>query len=325
MRIKTLWLCSRLLVASLALVAAGCGGDDDGGDAAATAPAGRRRQRSCRAGDHGQLGHRAPVARPWPRERPHLREHPAQHHGSARQARRGPEPGSRPPPRTSRRARTARRSRSRCATTSSGRTAIPVTAEDFEYSWKRTVSPELGADYAYQFYGIVGAQDYNSCDAKKDDCAALADKMGVNAVDDKTLEVTLTTPQPWFVQQSAHHSFLAVHKPDGRQFGDKWTEAANIVTNGPFTLERVGAQREHRHRQVGRVARRGQRQADARQRPHDRGRHDRRPGLRGRRGRRQRLPAARRDPAPQARPRVRSSTRRSAPTTTASTSRRSPT
>ena len=75
----------------------------------------------------------------------------------------------------------------------------PVTAQDFEYSWKRTVSPELGADYAYQFYGIVGAQEYNGCDPKKDDCAALADKMGVKAVDDKTLEVKLTTPQPWFI------------------------------------------------------------------------------------------------------------------------------
>ena len=64
----------------------------------------------------------------------------------------------------------------------------PVTAQDFVYSWKRTVSPELGADYAYQFYGIVGAQEYNSCDPKKDDCDALADKMGVKAVDDKTLE-----------------------------------------------------------------------------------------------------------------------------------------
>ena len=112
----------------------------------------------------------------------------------------------------------------------------PVTAGDFEYSWKRTVSPELGADYAYQFYGIVGAQDYNGCDPKKDDCAALADKMGVKAVDDKTLEVQLTTPQPWFLQQVAHHSFLAVNKKAVDQFGDKWTEPANIITNGPFKL-----------------------------------------------------------------------------------------
>ena len=40
----------------------------------------------------------------------------------------------------------------------------PLTAQDFEYSWKRTVSPELGADYAYQFSPIAGADDYNSCD-----------------------------------------------------------------------------------------------------------------------------------------------------------------
>ena len=46
----------------------------------------------------------------------------------------------------------------------------PVTANDFEYSWKRTISPELAADYAYQFFGIVGAQEYNSC---KSNCDAL--------------------------------------------------------------------------------------------------------------------------------------------------------
>jgi oligopeptide transport system substrate-binding protein len=111
----------------------------------------------------------------------------------------------------------------------------PVTAADFEWSWKRTVSPELAADYAYQFYGIVGAQEYNGCE---NNCDALRDKMGVRAVDDRTLEVTLTTPQPWFIQQAAHHSFLAVHRPTVEQFGEKWTEAANIVTNGPFQLER---------------------------------------------------------------------------------------
>ena len=110
-----------------------------------------------------------------------------------------------------------------------------VTAMDFEYAWKRTVSPELAADYAYQFYGIVGAQEYNGC---KKNCNALRDKMGVEAVNPTTLKVTLTTPQPWFIQQAAHHSFLAVHRPTVEQFKAKWTEAANIVTNGPFKLDR---------------------------------------------------------------------------------------
>ena len=111
----------------------------------------------------------------------------------------------------------------------------PVTAEDFEWSWKRTISPDLAADYAYQFFGIVGAADYNGC---KKDCAAMRDKVGVKAVDDRTLEVKLTSAQPWFVQQSAHHSFIAVHRPTVEQFGNKWTEPQNIVTNGAFRLDR---------------------------------------------------------------------------------------
>jgi oligopeptide transport system substrate-binding protein len=57
-------------------------------------------------------------------------------------------------------------------------------------------------------------------------------------VDDRTLEVKLTSPQPWFIQQMAHHSFIAVHPATVEKFGNKWTEPANIVTNGPFTLER---------------------------------------------------------------------------------------
>jgi oligopeptide transport system substrate-binding protein len=109
----------------------------------------------------------------------------------------------------------------------------PVTANDFVYSWKRTLSPELAADYAYQLYGIEGAIDYNSCTKN---CDALADKVGVEAPDDFTLVVHLTSPQPWFIQQSAHHSFLAVNQSAVEQFGDKWTDAANIVTDGPFKV-----------------------------------------------------------------------------------------
>jgi oligopeptide transport system substrate-binding protein len=109
----------------------------------------------------------------------------------------------------------------------------PVTAHDFEYSWKRTVSPDLAADYAYQFYGIAGVQDYNACEKN---CDALRDKVGVKALDDSTLEVKLTTRQPWFLQQMAHTSFLAVHPATVEKYGDKWSEPKTIVTNGPFRL-----------------------------------------------------------------------------------------
>jgi oligopeptide transport system substrate-binding protein len=113
----------------------------------------------------------------------------------------------------------------------------PVTAQDFVYSWKRTLDPKLAADYAYQLYGIQGATEYNECKGAEQ-CARLRDQVGVRAVDDRTLEVKLTSPQPWFIQLLSHQSFFAVHRPTVEKFGDNWTEAQNIVTNGPFKLAR---------------------------------------------------------------------------------------
>jgi oligopeptide transport system substrate-binding protein len=113
----------------------------------------------------------------------------------------------------------------------------PVTANDFVYSWKRTLDPALAADYAYQLYGIKGAAEYNSCTGGPNKCKKLADEVAVTATDDNTLDVELTSEQPWFIGQASHHSFLAVHQATVEQFGAKWTEPGNIVSNGPFMLE----------------------------------------------------------------------------------------
>ena len=110
----------------------------------------------------------------------------------------------------------------------------PVTAKDYEYAWKRAVSPELGSDYSYQLYGIEGATEYNECESN---CNALRDKVAVKATDDQTLEVTLTSTQPWFIQQSAHSVFLPVHQATVEAAPDRWTRPENIVTNGPFKVE----------------------------------------------------------------------------------------
>ncbi len=111
-----------------------------------------------------------------------------------------------------------------------------VTAADYVWSWKRTLSPQLAADYAYQLFGIKGAAEYNSCDPAKADCNALAAKIGAKAVNKFTLQIQLTSPQPWFVQSLSHHAFLPTHKATVLKFGNKWTEPGNIVTNGPFKL-----------------------------------------------------------------------------------------
>jgi len=113
----------------------------------------------------------------------------------------------------------------------------PVKAADYVWSWLRTISPELAADYAYQFDGIKGAHEYNSCDPKKADCNALRAKVGVKALGPYKLQVVLVSPQPWFVQQLSHTSFLPVPKAAVEKYGNKWTEPENIVTDGPFKLQ----------------------------------------------------------------------------------------
>jgi oligopeptide transport system substrate-binding protein len=112
----------------------------------------------------------------------------------------------------------------------------PTTSSDYVYSWLRTISPELGADYAYQFFGIKGAEAYNSCDPAKADCNALRAQVGIKAPDKWTLVITLTSPQPWFIQQLSHTSFLPVYKPSVDKYGNKFTEAGHFVGNGPFNL-----------------------------------------------------------------------------------------
>ena len=113
-----------------------------------------------------------------------------------------------------------------------------VKASDVVWSWLRTISPQLGADYAYQFYGISGAQEYNSCkpSAANQQCGALKDKVAISAPDATTVKIELTSPQPWFMQQLSHTSFIPVNQAAVDKWGEKWTEPGHNVSDGPFTL-----------------------------------------------------------------------------------------
>jgi oligopeptide transport system substrate-binding protein len=107
----------------------------------------------------------------------------------------------------------------------------PCTAKDFEWSWKRQMDPASKNPYSSYFYDIKGAEAFNK--AKVTD----ASQVGVRAKDDWTLEVTLEGPRGYFPVLSAYLAALPAHRPSVEKYGDKWTEAGNLVCNGPFTLE----------------------------------------------------------------------------------------
>ena len=196
---------------------------------------------------------RAAVARSRTDERLRLGEPRPQPDGPARAAERGP------------RAREPRwrraghggdgrqdRSRSACATTAAGRTATPSPAADFEYAWKRILDPKLAAGYAYQLYGIVGATEYNGCEQN---CATLRDRVGVKALDERTFEVKLTSPQPWFIAQVAHVSFLPVHRADGGEVRPKLDRAGEHRHERPLPPHGLEARRVDHADEVAAVAR----------------------------------------------------------------------
>ncbi|MFN8439457.1 MAG: ABC transporter substrate-binding protein [Caldilineaceae bacterium] len=107
----------------------------------------------------------------------------------------------------------------------------PVTAHDFEWSFKRQLDPATGASYAAFLFDLKNAEAFNTSKA-----GISADDVGIKAIDDLTLEITLEGPRGYFPTVLAYAAALPAHRGAVEKFGDKWTEAGNIVTNGPWKL-----------------------------------------------------------------------------------------
>ncbi|WP_336284097.1 oligopeptide ABC transporter substrate-binding protein OppA [Citrobacter arsenatis] len=107
-----------------------------------------------------------------------------------------------------------------------------VTAQDFVYSWQRLANPNTASPYAsYLQYGhIVNIDDIIAGKKPVTD-------LGVKALDDHTFEVTLSEPVPYFYKLLVHSSVSPVPKAAVEKYGEKWTQPANIVTNGAYKLK----------------------------------------------------------------------------------------
>ena len=104
----------------------------------------------------------------------------------------------------------------------------PLTAQDFVYSWNRACSLELGADYGYMLEivdGYEATQDESQPDAK----------LNAKAIDDKTIEVTLTTDVPYWNELLAFPSYFPVR--EDVVANESWaTDPATYICNGAYKM-----------------------------------------------------------------------------------------
>ena len=112
----------------------------------------------------------------------------------------------------------------------------PITAQDFMWSWLRTLR-EPEAEYKYQLFYIRGAEAF--AEAKDDASRPPADSVAIRAPDARTLEVELKNPTPFFIDLTVFYTLMPVHRATveaAEKAGKSWLRPETIVNNGPFLL-----------------------------------------------------------------------------------------
>lgn len=106
-----------------------------------------------------------------------------------------------------------------------------VTAKDYVYAWRRMVDPKTASPYASQFFYMKNGEAINQ--KKITDLT----KLGVKAVNDYTLQVTLSQPVTFFDNMVANATFVPLNeafvKKEGANFAK---ETKNMIFCGPFTV-----------------------------------------------------------------------------------------
>ncbi len=114
-----------------------------------------------------------------------------------------------------------------------------VTTADFKYGWERLCDPATAGDYAFTGYIVAGCEAWNTMDPKGDPAklSAARDTFLKSIVTtDTTIAFTLTDPAPYFNAIASIWVGVPVRKDLVQQGGDKWTEPATFIGNGPFKM-----------------------------------------------------------------------------------------
>lgn len=113
----------------------------------------------------------------------------------------------------------------------------PVTAGDFVQSWRRILTPSLGADNANMLDVLQGAEAFRRGSTTD------FSQVGARADGDRTLIVTLARPAPEFLSRLTHWAWLPLYLPDiaanGPVYerGNRWAESGRLIGNGAFVLK----------------------------------------------------------------------------------------
>jgi len=106
----------------------------------------------------------------------------------------------------------------------------PVTAHDFEFAWKTVLDPATASQYAFILYPILNAEKANNGEVS-------VDEVGVEAIDDFTLEVNLETPIAYFDRMVGYVTYLPVNEEFYNQTNGRYgADADEMIYNGPFVM-----------------------------------------------------------------------------------------
>ncbi|NHB91123.1 ABC transporter substrate-binding protein [Photorhabdus cinerea] len=107
----------------------------------------------------------------------------------------------------------------------------PITAHDVVFSWRRLIDPQIASPYGSYIENmhIVNARDILAGKKK-------TEELGVKALDNLTVEVTLEQPLSYFLQMLAHPVMVPISQKAVERYGEKWTQPDVFVGSGPFKL-----------------------------------------------------------------------------------------
>jgi len=106
----------------------------------------------------------------------------------------------------------------------------PVVAQNFVDAFQRLFDPKTASEYAYLQFPIKNSAKINGGEITD------FNELGVKAIDDKTLEITLEASTPFFLSALTHYTAFPIRKDIIEKFGDQWTQPGNIVGNGPYQI-----------------------------------------------------------------------------------------